>query len=196
LPSQQSLNLAPEAPQELPVYDWYPGVLAKANASAEYCSFLLRQHITATASESTQSLVDWINQELVVRLLGITDALEIELSALATNPTAATVIFSRMVSVRARIGWSTHGHSAVDVNIYSSGGAAAEKIRGNVENTDVGKFLAEYLGVDVEEITKELEGKLGKPRVEQPLGAKEEVALVHETGGHPVEWLKDFKLWV
>jgi alkaline phosphatase len=171
-------------------------VLAKANASAEYSYFLLRQHINATASESTQSHVDWINQELVVRLLGISDALEIELSALATNPAAATVIFSRMISVRARVGWSTHGHSAVDVNIYSSGGAAAEKIRGNVENTDVGKFLAEYLGVDVDEITKELEGKLGKPRVEKQVGAKEEAALVFETGGHPVEWLKDFKLWV
>jgi alkaline phosphatase len=65
-----------------------------------------------------------------------------------------------MVSVRAHIGWSTHGHSAVDVNIYSSGGASAEKIRGNVENTDVGRFLSEYLDVDVDEITRELEDKM------------------------------------
>ena len=65
-----------------------------------------------------------------------------------------------MISRRARVGWSTHGHSAVDVNIYSSGGEAADKIRGNVENTDVGVFLREYLGVDVTDITEELREKL------------------------------------
>jgi alkaline phosphatase len=118
--------------------------------------------------------------------LGITDALEIELNALATNPTAATVIFSSMVSTRARVGWSTHGHSAVDVNIYSSGGKAAEKIRGNVENTDVGRFLAEYLHVDVDEITRELEDKLKGSEVFEV-----EVKGDAEMSGHPVEWLKD-----
>jgi alkaline phosphatase len=181
-------NPPPEAPNELPVYNWHPSVLAKANASAEYCAFLLHQHITdpAAPAESERSLMDWINAELVVARLGITDAVEAELSALATNPAAANPIFSRMVSTRARIGWSTHGHSAVDVNIYSSGGKAAEKIRGNVENTDVGRFLSEYLDVDVDEITRELEDKLlGREVVEV---MDESVA---ETSGHPVEWLRD-----
>ncbi|KAG4216789.1 hypothetical protein PC116_g34730 [Phytophthora cactorum] len=69
-----------------------------------------------------------------------------------------------MISIRAQIGWSTHGHSAVDVNIYSSGGPGTEAIRGNVENTDVGKYLREYLNVDVDAITKELNEKLGSKR--------------------------------
>jgi alkaline phosphatase len=177
-----------EAPGELPVYNWYPTVLAKANASAEYCSFLLQQHIATSPPDSKRSLINWINEELVIRRLGITDAHEAELTALATYPEAATTIFSRMVSERAHIGWSTHGHSAVDVNIYSSGGAAAEKIRGNVENTDVGRFLAEYLSVDVEEITKELVGKLkGTAQVEE---VEVQQSNGFETGGHPTEWLK------
>ncbi|KAK4152849.1 alkaline phosphatase [Chaetomidium leptoderma] len=184
------LSTAWQAPNELPVYNWYPTVLAKANASAEYCSFLLRDHIATAPQESKRSLIGWINEALVTRRLGITDALEAELTDLATNPELATVIFSRMVSERAHIGWSTHGHSAVDVNIYSSGGAAAEKIRGNVENTDVGKFLSEYLDVDVEEITKELEEKLkGRPAIGHA-EAQREGEDVAETGGHPVEWLK------
>lgn len=65
-----------------------------------------------------------------------------------------------MISQRARVGWSTHGHSAVDVNIYSSGGPAAEDIHGNVENTDIGKFLRKYLNVDVDSITQELKEKM------------------------------------
>ena len=45
----------------------------------------------------------------------------------------------------------------VDVNIYGSDGS--EPLRGNHENTDVGKFLREYLDVDVEAVTKELNAK-------------------------------------
>lgn len=62
-----------------------------------------------------------------------------------------------MISRRAQIGWSTHGHSAVDVNIYGSAGS--EKLRGNHENTEVGKFLRDYLDLNVDDITKELEEK-------------------------------------
>lgn len=178
-----------EAPNELPVYNWHPAVLAKANASAEYCSLLLRQHLATLDSasrEDSASLMDWINKNLVIARLGITDAQEYELSTLAENPESAVIIFSRMVSMRARVGWSTHGHSAVDVNIYSSGGAAAEKIRGNVENTDIGKFLSAYLDVDVDEITKELEDKLES----LPVTESEAEVQGGETGGHPEAWVK------
>jgi len=59
-----------------------------------------------------------------------------------------------MISRRARIGWSSHGHSAVDVNIYGSDGS--EALRGNHENVEVGKFLRDYLDVDVDSVTEEL----------------------------------------
>lgn len=187
-------NISPEAPGELPVYDWYPAVLAKANASAEYCSLLLQQHLASSSSSaSKKSLIDWINQELLVRRLGITDAADVELDALATHPEAAVTIFSHMVSVRAHIGWSTHGHSAVDVNIYSSGGPGAERIRGNVENTDIGKFLSEYLDVDVEEITKELEEKLLKRSSVSESVEVQRVAEA-ENGVHPAEWLREMEI--
>jgi alkaline phosphatase len=86
-----------------------------------------------------------------------------------------------MVSLRAHIGWSTHGHSAVDVNIYSSGGAGTEKIRGNVENTDVGKFLRSYLDVDVDSVTKELREKMGG---EQRKGFNNMVGMDVGTAGY------------
>ncbi|PTB81671.1 hypothetical protein M440DRAFT_698, partial [Trichoderma longibrachiatum ATCC 18648] len=78
---------------------------------------------------------------------------------------ASLEIFSAMISLRAHVGWSTHGHTAVDVNIYSSGGPGTQALRGNVENTDVGKFLRRYLDVGdvVEDITKELREKTEKP---------------------------------
>jgi alkaline phosphatase len=177
----------PEQPGHVPVYNWFPTVLANANASAEYCAFLLQQHIASSPSSEQSSLIDWIKEELVVRRLGITDANDAELAALAAHPELATNLFAHMVSVRAHIGWSTHGHSAVDVNIYSSGGAAAEQIRGNVENTDVGKFLSEYLEVDVEEITRELEEKLKSAPGPKQVG----VLLESDADGHPAEWFRE-----
>lgn len=89
--------------------------------------------------------------------LGITDAEDDEIRAILDTPLVASPLFANMISKRAQIGWSTHGHSGVDVNIYGSKGS--EKLIGNHENTDVGKFLREYLDVDVEAITKELNKK-------------------------------------
>ncbi|KAL2145084.1 hypothetical protein VTI28DRAFT_7963 [Corynascus sepedonium] len=181
------LATAWQAPNELPVYNWHPAVLARANASAEYCTLLLNQHVAAHPDESARSLKEWIKAELVVGRLGITDVHEAELDALAANPVGANPVFCRIVSTRARIGWSTHGHSAVDVNIYSSGGAAVEQLRGNVENTDIGKFLSGYLDVDVDEITRELRKKLAGQGVAD-FRVEEGSA---EVSGHPVEWMKD-----
>jgi hypothetical protein len=128
-----------EEPGHLPVYNWYPARLARANASAELLSFRLRQHVAAHPSLSVASLKSWINDTLVVPMLGITDAQPDELAALVGDPVASINTFAAIISLRAHIGWSTHGHSAVDVNIYSSGGPGTEVLRGNVENTDIGR---------------------------------------------------------
>ncbi|KAK4456243.1 alkaline phosphatase [Podospora aff. communis PSN243] len=180
------LALALQAPGELPVYNWHPSVLAKANASSEYLAHLLLEHIATSQGETEDELRHWIKNDLVRGRLGIHDALEVEINALASNPAAAIHAFARMVSLRARIGWSTHGHSAVDVNVYSSGGPGTERIRGNVENTEVGEFLRDYLEVDVDEITKELRQKmnLGEP----PLVAEEISAA---DLGHSLEWMME-----
>lgn len=145
------------------MYNWHPSVLARANASAQYLASKLHEHIESISSDPAafDGLEEWINTTLVVPGLGITDARDSELKKLASDPTYAIWTFAKMISQRARIGWSTHGHSAVDVNIYSSGGPQAEDIHGNVENTDVGKFLRDYLGVKVDSITAELKEKLG-----------------------------------
>lgn len=137
-------------------------MLAKANASAQYLAHKLHDHISSIKSEpaALEDLENWINTNLVIPGLGIADARDFELRQLASDPEHAIYTFSRMISQRARIGWSTHGHSAVDVNIYSSGGRLAEDIHGNVENTQVGEFLRKYLDVDTDKITDELRAKM------------------------------------
>ncbi|KAI1393346.1 alkaline phosphatase-like protein [Hypoxylon trugodes] len=159
------LSVARQVNANYPQYLWYPAVLANASSSSEYLAHRLHGHIAqTTVRPSVDKLKKYINEELVIPGLGIHDASDDELEALATNPSQAQPLFAHMISIRAQIGWSTHGHSAVDVNIYSSGGPGAEAIRGNVENTDVGKYLREYLNVDVEAITKELNEKITSKR--------------------------------
>jgi alkaline phosphatase len=45
----------------------------------------------------------------------------------------------------------------VDVNIYASSSKDAWPLVGNHENTEVGQFLADYLDLDVKNITKRLQ---------------------------------------
>ncbi|RYP12434.1 hypothetical protein DL765_007333 [Monosporascus sp. GIB2] len=162
LNSEPILTRPPELNVEYPEYIWYPGVLANASWSSEYLAHRLQKHV-ARHQHSDNGNVDelkrWINEELVGPGLGISDATEEELTTLAFYPALAQPAFAKMISDRAGVGWSTHGHSAVDVNIYSSGGPGTDSIRGNVENTDVGRFLHEYLDVDIEAVTRELKDK-------------------------------------
>ena len=60
-----------------------------------------------------------------------------------------------MISDMAGLGWATHGHSAVDVNLYSYG-YMSENLRGNHENTDIGKFIERQLGLLLDPITWKL----------------------------------------
>ncbi|KAH6893427.1 alkaline-phosphatase-like protein [Thelonectria olida] len=157
------LDTAIQKPGHLPTYNWYPRRLANATASAEWLSHKLHLHLASVANTEAATkdkLKTWVNEELVIPGLGIADASETELLRVVENTDDALHAFADMISFRAHIGWSTHGHTAVDVNIYSSGGHGTEKIRGNVENTDVGKFLHEYLDVDVDAITSELKEKV------------------------------------
>ncbi|KAI8626102.1 alkaline phosphatase [Xylariaceae sp. FL1651] len=157
------LSVARQVNVDYPQYLWYPAVLANATASSEHLARRLRSHIAESvhSDDSIEELKTYINEELVIPGLGIADATQEELTALAFYPDLAQPAFANMISIRAQIGWSTHGHSAVDVNIYSSGGPGTDAIRGNVENTDVGNFLREYLKVDVDAVTKELNEKMG-----------------------------------
>lgn len=125
-------------------------MLSNASSSSEHLSRRLRSHI----SEGGDNLKDFISEELVQKGLGIMDAKDSDIQSIVDNPSLSSYYFSDMVSRRARIGWSSHGHSAVDVNIYGSAGS--EALRGNHENVEVGKFLQDYLNVDVHSVTKEL----------------------------------------
>lgn len=132
-----------------PQYLWYPGVLANVSHSASHTSHQYHAHLDSVANESREDLAAYLN-ELVSQNLGCQDPTESEINALVEDKGIASYMFAEMVSRRAQTGWSTHGHSGADVNIYTSDPKAAKPLIGNHENTEVGEFLRSYLGLEDE----------------------------------------------
>jgi alkaline phosphatase len=139
-----------------PEYVWYPSPLTNASHSAERMALRYNKYLfnDPTDSQKHEFIADEIKDGL-----GIFDVTDDEINGLVNNPATALYQYADMMSRRSQTGWSTHGHSAADVNIYSSNPKAAMALVGNHENTEVGEFLKNYLEVDVEAVTKELRDK-------------------------------------
>ncbi|WP_151733840.1 alkaline phosphatase ['Paenibacillus yunnanensis' Narsing Rao et al. 2020] len=71
--------------------------------------------------------------------------------------------YNAVVSKRLLIGWSGHGHSAVDVGIWAYG-PIADQVRGQVDNTQIAKAGAATLGLDLNKRSSELQSKYIYPK--------------------------------
>lgn len=165
-------------PFEYPEYQWYPGVLANASHSHhwvahEYANYLHSKHeltlappFTSTdegdrpveeleARDASSFLHDAVKEHL-----GISDATDEEINQIIDHELVFTGwLLADMISRRAQTGWSTHGHSGADVNIYASDLEVAKALQGNHENTEIGEFMMDYLGVSTKAVTEELRRK-------------------------------------
>ncbi|KAJ3416821.1 2-oxoglutarate dehydrogenase complex E2 component [Chytridiales sp. JEL 0842] len=136
-----------------PSYEWSPEVLIPVKNSTAIVGAALSQYQGA-------NFADFVKTVVIPEWLGITNPTEEEVAGLSQPGKAAIeydAFVAKMVSDRAQLGWATHGHSAVDVNLYAYGYRSAE-LRGNHENTEIGDFIIKVLDVDVDSVTKKLEG--------------------------------------
>ncbi|KAJ1913447.1 vacuolar alkaline phosphatase [Tieghemiomyces parasiticus] len=133
-----------------PDYVWYPERLQPVQRSAERVALdLWALPLTARLPVIRERVPGW---------LGIADPTEEELTGLAKEfPDwyALADALALLISRRAQVGWSTHGHSGVDVNVYAHG-VGAESLRGNRDNTDIGKHIARVLNLDLQSVTNRL----------------------------------------
>lgn len=127
------------------VYDWWPEVLDRVPSSlgsltemslqenADMCSFLQKEVSVTCSSEDSL----FIQQA---------DSLSFwELQRFA----------SKVISKAAGIGWSSTGHTAVDVNVYAYG-PGAEAFQGNHDNTMIARTIADVMDFDLESVTASL----------------------------------------
>lgn len=131
------------------VYAWNPEVLARLKASHEAILPQLKPG------------ADW--QAVIGAATGIEDWTDAERAqvaeAQAANfPPGALKALNEMVSVRAILGWTTDGHTAVDVNLYAFG-PGREAFIGHHDNTHIGQTLAWLLGFGLATLTTQLRQK-------------------------------------
>ncbi|KAI4709755.1 hypothetical protein J4E89_005772 [Alternaria sp. Ai002NY15] len=150
------LAVARQLHASYPEYLWYPSPLANASHSAERLALEYTKYLLAGPSDEDKA--NFVRSSITSGL-GIYDYTDKEVADLVAEPITSLYQYADMVSRRSQTGWSTHGHSGADVNIYSSDPEAAKALVGNHENTEVGDFLRDYLDVDVEAVTKELREK-------------------------------------
>ncbi|CAN6630525.1 repressible alkaline phosphatase [Trichomonascus vanleenenianus] len=151
------LATARQLTPDYPEYVWYPEALHNATHSGEYLARKLKE-----LHDSDENIKKYVAEEIIGNGLGIADFTEEELKAVVKNRKNAVDVLNNMVSVRSQTGWSTHGHSAVDVNLYGFGNTERamkevhKQLSGSNENTDIGAFMWSYLDVDQSAITKRL----------------------------------------
>jgi alkaline phosphatase len=116
-------------------------------------------HVLASAAVMAGEIRDGEPTESILESgAGIGDLAPEEMAALryaATHGGLEQAIGS-LVSRRARVGWTSRGHTAVDVGLYAYG-PGAERLRGTHENTDVAHVVAALLGLDLEGLTAKLQ---------------------------------------
>lgn len=154
------LATARQIHETYPMYRWFPEVLANATHSSEWLSAVWHGFLDSSTSLSRKDKENKV-ADLLTSGLGIYDYSLAEVNSIidAKPVWPPSYLFADMISRRAQVGWSTHGHSAVDVNIYASHPSHAPGLVGNHENIEVGEFIAEYLDLDLTTITNELKEK-------------------------------------
>lgn len=168
-----TLGLQPD-PNTYPDYLWRPEVISRAKVSTEILTRDLILFHTANKNDDALNIQgqgshrrrtqDFVRKEILDKGLGITDATEEEIEFLSNAeaiPNDILRYLGHAISRRANLGWTTMGHTGVDVNLYAAssiqnGNRILDRLKGNHENTEIGDYMSWYLQLDLPSITEKL----------------------------------------
>ncbi|KAI7833872.1 alkaline-phosphatase-like protein [Kickxella alabastrina] len=134
-----------------PEYVWHPRHMQGVKKSAEVICAELRQMLPDKRTGFAQKVV-------IPEYLASNQSVAQIVNGAAKGEVECKHAVGHVVSKLAHLGWSTGGHTGADVGLYAYG-KGTESLRGNIENTQVGEFLARYLEVDLDQITRRLENE-------------------------------------
>ncbi len=132
------------------LYTWHPEVLAGVRASLGTITDAVARdsrHPFQTLGEYT-GLDDLSSEEKAMVQEALTDKARLNAA------------IGEIISRRAVVGWTTGGHTAVDVNLYAFG-PGSERLVGHHDNSWVGGAVADLLGFDLPALTEALRQTVG-----------------------------------
>jgi len=128
-------------------YEWRPDMIIKAKSSAgEVANKISADRGNIKSILKEQYEIDFTDAEI--------DKIN--------NSSSLLIGVARAFSEKALIGWTTLAHTGIDVNLYAYG-KDTEKLRGNHENIEVGRFIETSLGLSLENETKKLKSSKFNP---------------------------------
>lgn len=142
------------------IYAWEPEALDRVTASHGVILDSLAQAVTQVPApeEGHDPVVEEVMAPVLEHFTGITDLTDSEVTRLreeARSPYALNFVLSDIIGRRAIVGWTTRGHTAVDVHLHAFG-PGYTRFTGNHDNTYVGATLADLLGLDLDALTATL----------------------------------------
>jgi alkaline phosphatase len=130
------------------VYDWKPEALRAVRSSADRMAERVR------AGEDAP--------RVLAEGAGLVDLDAEELAGILGSGRDLDAAISDAVSRRALIGWTTHGHTAVDVPVWAFGPGASE-LRGARPMDELGRAVAGLIGLEVSAILEGSRGSAAAP---------------------------------
>ena len=97
-----------------PPYVWYPSQLVNVTHSTEYLAREYARYLSEEGRKASRAeKAEFLRSNIIVDGLGVTDASGEEVDAIidAEPIWPPFYLFGDIVSRRAQVGWSTHGHS-------------------------------------------------------------------------------------
>ena len=129
-----------------PSYDLHLDVLGRSQASTGVLATRIEQGLDPAT--------------VLARGAGIAQPSDRDVDALTQvgRGPALRPTLQEIINRRAGIGWTTLGHTAVDVLVYAYG-PGAERLAGHQDNTDLAETLADLMGFDLAALTRSLRGE-------------------------------------
>lgn len=137
------------------VYAWHPEVLHAVSASHGVIRDSIKAARAALPGDATPADSARVAADAFKHFTGIDDLSSDEMNALKKRGYALNFVLSDVIERRAVIGWTTRGHTAVDVSLHAYG-PGAEHFTGNIDNTRVGQLLSSLLGFDLDDLTADI----------------------------------------
>lgn len=156
------------------VYAWRPEVLHRIQGSHGAMFDAAEEGWSTLNDNATSSDSVAVITEVLSDMAAIDDVTAAEKDAIADqlDSYGLNFVLSDIIERRAVIGWTTRGHTAVDVNLYAFGPGSAH-FRGNMDNTRVGEILAMLMNADLDALTTDLREEMQKDSSETAPAATE-----------------------